>query len=427
MRSFVLALFVTSFIPFVHGYNNGLASSPPMGWNTWCTDDICGLIDRCTESEVHSVADAISSNGMKELGYEYINLDDCWADSSRDENGKLQGQPKQFPSGMKSLADYVHSKGLKLGLYTCVGTETCKKHRPGSYGHFDIDAQTFADWGIDFVKADFCNVPSNESEHTQELYHNFSNALNATNRPMLFSLCEWGTSDVVEWGGEEGQMFRVQMDHLPLWHFPPLAAGEGYGQGVGDIIEYMGHIDPSKYTEPYGWMDPDFVMTLFMENYTSPDGLTIMNYVESRTEFTFWSLWASPLIVATDPRNMSSAKKSIIMNEEVIAINQDSLFVGGKRIQNNTDGGEVWSKPLENGDIAVVLYNKGNNTFGMGDAVEVTVTWAELGWEDVADGEVTMRDLWEHASVTPTDPTSGHTVLLDPKDVNMLRIAKTSN
>jgi alpha-galactosidase len=418
----VLAL---SLIPLtVQGYNNGLGAVPPMGWNTWCTDDLCGLLDRCTEAEVHSIADAISSNGMKELGYEYINLDDCWADGSRDENGKLQGQPLQFPSGMASLADYVHSKGLKLGLYTCVGTETCKKRRPGSYGHFEIDAQTFADWGVDFVKADFCSVPANETGHTQELYTDFSNALNATGRPMLFSLCEWGTSDVSEWGGEVGQMFRIQMDHIPFWHYPPQAAGAGYGQGVGDIIEFMGYLDPSKYTEQYGWMDPDFLMTLFMENYTAPDGKTIMNFMESRTEFSFWSLWASPLIVATDPRNMSEAKRSIIMNEEVIAINQDSLYKGGTRLQNNTDGSEVWSKDLLNGDIAVILYNRGNSSFGGGDAVDVTVTWSELGWSD--EGQVFMRDVWGHTDVTPSDPATGHTVTLVPKDVSMYRLSKTS-
>ena len=189
----------------------------------------------------------------------YVNLDDCWADTSRDSQGRLQGQPKQFPSGMKALADYVHDKGLKLGLYTCVGTETCKKGRPGSYGSFDLDAETFAEWGVDFVKADFCHVPGNESGHTevgppcaaaaarlpstlplsarpppaplslsappfsprQDLYQSFSDALNATGRPMLFSLCEWGTNGVADWGGKAGQMWRVQMDHLPLWHYPP--------------------------------------------------------------------------------------------------------------------------------------------------------------------------------------------------------------
>ena len=177
--------------------------------NTWCTSDICGLVDRCTEAEIHSVADAMAGeSGMLAAGYEYVNLDDCWADKDRDADGRLQGQPNQFPSGMKALADYVHARGLKIGLYTCIGTETCKKNRPGSFGNFEIDAATFADWGIDLVKADFCHVPGppQNNQTTQELYTSFSAALNATGHPMIFSLCEWGRDGVNDWGHEVAQM-----------------------------------------------------------------------------------------------------------------------------------------------------------------------------------------------------------------------------
>ncbi len=141
----------------VVGYDNGVGRTPAMGWNTWCTDDLCGLVDLCFEEEVKSLADAMVSNGMAALGYEYINLDDCWSDTKRDANGNLQPAPEQFPSGMKALADYIHSKGLKLGLYTDVGTETCKWGRPGAYGHYEQDANTLASWGVDFVKADNCH------------------------------------------------------------------------------------------------------------------------------------------------------------------------------------------------------------------------------------------------------------------------------
>ena len=236
------------YIGAVRAYNNGVAESPPMGWNTWCTMDLCGLIDHCTEKEVKSVADALVSSGLKDLGYEYVNLDDCWAAKERDDQGRLQGAPQQFPSGMAALAEYVHGLGLKIGLYTCVGTQTCKYGRPGSYGNFELDAQTFADWGIDQVKADYCHRSGNET--SVELYSAFSEALNATGHKMLFSLCEWGEDEVwTGWGADVGQMMRVQMDHLPLWHYPPQAAGVGYGQGVRDIIEWMGYIGPSKWTK----------------------------------------------------------------------------------------------------------------------------------------------------------------------------------
>ena len=170
-------------------YDNGmLGQSPPMGWSTWCTDDICGLLDICTEREIMKRADAMVEQGMDKLGYKWLFLDDCWAAKERDEQGRLQGQPQQFPNGMKALADYVHSKGLYLSLYTCIGTQTCKKNRPGSYGNYEIDAQTFADWGVDMVKCDNCHNP--QKNETQALFTQFSQALNATNREMLFALCE---------------------------------------------------------------------------------------------------------------------------------------------------------------------------------------------------------------------------------------------
>lgn len=399
----------------VSAYDNGLGATPPMGWNTWCTDDLCGVLDRCTEAEVKSIADAMASNGMQDLGYDYILLDDCWAAQERDADGRLAGNAKQFPSGMKAMADYVHSLGFKFGLYTCVGTYTCKQHRPGSYGHFDIDAQTFADWGIDFVKADYCYHPDNETAVDQ--YTALSQALNATGRHMLFSTCEWGEEEVWSWGGDVAQMFRVQADHLPFWRFPQDAAGQGFGQGTKEIIEWMAHLQPSQWTAPYSWMDPDFLMTLFLENETIGD-YTPMTFIESRTEFSFWSLWSSPLILATDPRDMSEAKKSIILNKEVIDIDQDPLFRGGDRIYNSETGAQIWSKPLANGDIAVILYNSGNVA-----TLPIKVTWEMLGWDKTAS--VTLRDLWAHEEVSANLP-GGFAAKIGPRDVRMLRLSQSA-
>lgn len=218
-------------------YDNGVGGTPPMGWSSWCTNDLCGIPDLCSEFEVRNKADAMVESGMTALGYTWMLLDDCWSAHDRDENGELQPMPDFFPSGMAALADYLHERGMKLGLYSCVGVETCKRNRPGSYGHFETDANTFAKWGVDMVKADYCNREGNETG--QELYTEFSNALNATGRPMLFSTCQWGEDNVVEWGGDVAQMFRIQMDHIPLWNGPPSAAGAGYGIGTKNIIDYM--------------------------------------------------------------------------------------------------------------------------------------------------------------------------------------------
>lgn len=246
--------------------------------------------------------------GMNELGYEYVFLDDCWSTKERDAEGTLVADPKKFPSGMKQLSEYVHSKGLKFGLYTSVGDKTCKGDRPGSYGYYEKDANTMAEWEVDYVKMDHCG---NKFNHTdQELYGNMSRALNQTGRPILFSLCNWGEANVWEWGAEIAQMARVQMDHLPFFHWGGDSAGVGYGEGVAEIIEWMAHLQPSKYTRPHGWLDPDFLMTRYLT----------MNLVESRTEFSFWSLWSAPLMVATDVRHLNKDKREILLNKEVIDI-----------------------------------------------------------------------------------------------------------
>lgn len=332
----------------------------------------------------------------------------------RDENGELQPMPDFFPSGMKALADYVHERGMKLGLYSCVGTETCKRNRPGSYGNFQTDANTFAKWGIDMVKADYCNKPGNETGI--DLYTQFSEALNSTGHPMLFSMCQWGEDNVSEWGGNIAQMFRIQMDHIPLWQGPASAAGAGYGIGTKNIIDFMADLHPSKYTRPYSWMDPDFLETLFLEKYI--DRSVMMNYTNSRTEFSFWALWSSPLLVATDPANLSDEKRSILMNKEVIDINQDSAFIAGERIRNDneTTGGQLWARPLANGDICVILYNSANH-----DNVSVSVSWEEIGWSK--DDKVHIRDLWLHADIGLV--AEGYESVLAAHDITMLRLSKT--
>ncbi|EDQ92942.1 uncharacterized protein MONBRDRAFT_30876 [Monosiga brevicollis MX1] len=405
----VAGALILASMPGSQAYDNGRGRLPPMGWNTWCTDDACGALDICTEKEIMSVVDGIIEQGLDKLGYKYINMDDCWSAQTRNATGHLQPNAKQFPNGLKYLADYIHSKGLYFGLYTCVGTQTCRGGRPGSYGNYEKDAQTVADWGLDFIKADNCHRPSNLTE--QEAYGNFSAALNATGRPMLFSTCEWGDQDVASWGGNVAQMWRIQMDHIPFWHFPPKAAGYGFGQGTADIIEYIATLNPSNLTGPYNWMDPDFLETLFP---------ITMNFVDSRTEYSFWSLWSAPLLVATDLRNLSDEKRAIVANEEVIAIDQDELGQAGDRIFNHSDGSQVWRKNLQNGDLAVIFYNAHNSA----NASLINVTWTQLGLDTTDERDV--RDVW--AKTTIAEHISGWYGVRDlaPHDVRFYRLSKSA-
>ena len=249
-------------------YDNSLGRTPPMGWNSWCTDSLCNLFGRdpCSEQEVQTTVVAMTTplkpteESLLDLGYNYVALDDCWSTTKRDSNGTLQADSVKFPHGMKAVADFVHAHGMKFGLYTSVGDETCKGGRPGSYGHYKQDAQTLTSWGIDMIKMDHCGNKHNVTD--QELYGQMSTALNETGRPVLFSLCSWGLEQVWTWGSEIAQMYRIQMDHLPFWKFGTAnsSAGVGYGQGTYDIIEFMATLQPSKWTRQFGWMDPDFLM-----------------------------------------------------------------------------------------------------------------------------------------------------------------------
>lgn len=254
------------------------------------------------------------------------------------------------------------------------------------------------------AQADYCHKPSGWS--APQLYGNLSAALNATGRSILFSLCEWGSDDVLSWGASVGQMYRIQQDHLPFWRFPGWGAGAGFGQGTLDIIEYVATIKPSTVVQQYGWIDPDFLETLFP--------LT-MSFTDSRTEYTFWSLWSAPLVIATDIRNMTAEMKSIVMNPDVIAIDQDRSFTGGDRIANFSSGAQIWARDLHGGDKAVVLFNAGDV-----QDVPIAVTWAQLGWP--VNAAVHVRDLWLQADRGTF--VGGFNSTVAPHDVAYLRVRR---
>jgi len=281
---------------------------------------------------------------------------------------------------MKALADYVHLYGLKLGLYTDVGEFTCRDGRPGSWPYYKQDALTFASWGVDMVKMDWCGHPGGYT--APQLYGMFRDALNATGRRMLFNICGWGKYDPWLWGPNTSNTWRVGPDHLPLWWTPPTDQDPGQGQGTANIIQHMGGL--SKYSGPGGWNDPDFLMT----------GEWWMEEIDSQTEFSFWCLFSAPLFVSTDIRVLSN--KQEILNKEAIAINQDPLGLAGDIRGNFTDGGQVWSKRIQGNSWAVILYNS-NIVFGY---VQVTVSWAKHlpGWPA---GKVVgkLRDIWQHKNI----------------------------
>ncbi|KNC52547.1 galactan galactosyltransferase 1 [Thecamonas trahens ATCC 50062] len=374
-----------------------------MGWSTWCTDDPFCAFDTCDEVEVRSIADALVDSGLSKLGYTTILLDDCWADFNRTAEGKLQPLPKTFPSGIPALVRYLGDRGLGLGLYTDVGTTTCRKGRPGSYGHYETDAATFAEWGLSYVKIDNCARPGGKTE--VELYSAFSAALNATGHPMYIGMCEWGDNHPEEWAPAIVQGYRVQQDHLPFAKFPPLAAGAGLGQGVVDVIEYMAYLQPSRHVAPYAWMDPDFLMTMYEP--TMPRGV-------SRMEFSMWAMWSAPLITATDVRHMSHDKREILTNTEVLAIHSDPLWHAADLVAN-VSGGHVWARPLADGDIAVALLNFHDFLPRI-----LKFDFAAVGWPAGQSAE--LRDLWAHASLGVHSTGYAHTV--GPLDLLLVRMSK---
>jgi len=346
--------------------DNGLAMTPPMGWNSW-NKFACNV----SEDLIKSMADAMVSSGMKDAGYQYIVIDDCWQ-VSRDGNGKIVADPQRFPSGIKALADYIHSRGLKFGLYSDAGTKTCAG-RPGSRGHEFQDAHQYAAWGVDYLKYDWCNTGK---ENAEAAYTTMRDALLASGRPIVFSLCEWGTSKPWLWAKDVGNLWRTTGDISDRWagkiKWPD---GSCCSNGMLDILDLQ--VGLEAFSGPGHWNDPDMLEV-------GNGGMTATEY---RSHFSFWCLLAAPLIAGNDLKNMTPEIKEILTNKEVIAVNQDPLGQQGRRIRKNGDL-EVWARPLKNGNRAVILFNRG------GGEAEISVSWEELDYPTHLTAAV--RDLWAH-------------------------------
>jgi alpha-galactosidase len=300
-----------------------LAKTPPMGWNSWNKYQ-CNV----SETLIMGIADAMISSGMKDAGYQYVIIDDCWQ-VSRDENGEIVVDKDRFPHGMKYLADYVHSKGLKFGIYSCAGSLTCEG-RPAGLGHEYQDARTYARWGVDYLKYDWCNTTT---QNAKSSYTNMRNALYTAGRPIVFSICEWGSNKPWEWAGEVGHLWRTTGDISDSWN------------SMINIFEQQKEL--GKYAGPGHWNDPDMLEV-------GNGGMTTEEY---KTHFSLWCMLAAPLIAGNDIQNMTPETKSILMNKELIAINQDSLGRQGICYRDNGDY-QIWVKALSNNEKAVCLLNK---------------------------------------------------------------------
>ena len=363
-----------------------LALTPPMGWNSWNTFK-CDI----NENLIKEVADAMVTSGMKDAGYQYVVIDDCWQ-VSRDSLGNIQADPKKFPSGIKALADYIHSKGLKFGIYSDAGLKTCQG-RPGSRGYEFQDARQYAKWGVDYLKYDWCY---HGTQNAQASYALMAMALRKTGRPIVFSICEWGTNKPWRWGAKVGgNLWRTTEDILNCWD----CRTDWGGMGFVHILDAQDSL--AKYAGPGHWNDPDMLEV-------GNSGLTVP---ESRAHFSLWCILAAPLMAGNDIRHMSEPIKNILTNKEVIAVDQDSLGKQGRKVKDLGDL-EVWAKELKDGSRAVVLFNRSKQP------AKISVNWQEIGLNKSATARV--RDLWRKKELGQFK--NGFAATVPSHDVVMIRV-----
>ncbi|MGA5065268.1 glycoside hydrolase family 27 protein [Streptomyces exfoliatus] len=360
------------------------ALTPPMGWNSWNSFG-CGI----TEAQVRQAADTMVSSGMKDAGYQYVVVDDCWFDPQRDAAGNLRANPTTFPSGMKALGDYIHGKGLKFGIYQAPNEETCAQGvgtypgSTGSRGHEAQDAAAFASWGVDYLKYDWCSGSGTLGEQI-ERFTIMRDALRATGRPIVYSInpnsFHAPTGATYDWG-EVADLWRTTEDLLDIWQNNNT---NSYPMGVGNVLDITAPL--AAQSGPGHWNDPDMLVV----------GRPGLSLTESRTHFALWALLGAPLMAGNDIRTMSADVSAILRNPRLVAVNQDPLGAGGRRVRD--DGGtEVFAKPLADGSVAVGLLNRGGST------TTITATAAQVG---LAGQSFALTDLWTGGTSSTTGQIS---------------------
>lgn len=391
-----------------------LAMTPPMGWNSWNKFE-CNI----NENIIRNAADAMVSHGMKEAGYSYILIDDCWQ-VGRDSLGFIVADPEKFPSGIKVLADYVHSKGLKFGIYSCAGRKTCG-NRPGSRGHEFQDAMSYANWGMDYLKYDWCNT---EGQNAPESYSLMRDALFEAGRPIVFSLCEWGLSKPWEWASQVGHLWRSTGDIRNNWDIPDAKEGKCWAGGVLINLDMQQGLE--KYAGPGHWNDPDMLQV-------GNGGLTEN---EARSHFSLWCMLAAPLIAGNDLTQMDPVSKDILINKDMIAIDQDKLGKQGYKIKDYGEI-EVYYKPLNNSDMAICFFNR------LDYPIQVEFDWTSMSLSATRDskplllglqidrkdnyieGQYSIWNVWQKKSVGTT--SQKFIASLQSHDVIVLRLTSVTN
>ncbi len=399
MKKIVILLFVFASVFTSAQKFEDLAQTPPMGWNSW-NKFACDV----NEKMLMQMADVIVESGMRDAGYEYIVVDDCWH-GERDSLGFIHENPEHFPSGIKALTDYIHSKGLKFGIYSCAGNTTCAG-RPGSRGHEYQDALTYAQWGVDYLKYDWCDT---DGLNAEAAYTTMRDALYSAGRPILFSMCEWGGNKPWEWGTDVGHMWRTTGDIYDCFDCE-YSHGSWSSWGVMKILDMQKGI--RTYAGPGHWNDPDMLEV-------GNGGMTVN---EDRAHFSMWCMLAAPLIAGNDLTSMSEETLEILTNADAIAIDQDALGIQGFKFSAE-DSVETWFKPLENGDWAVCFLNRSSKP------AKIDFDWKTKVYDDFSKHDLSAEktvykvfDVWTKKNLGNTkrslkEEVPGH-------DVLMLRLSK---
>lgn len=382
---------------------NNLALTPPMGWNSWNT-----FQTNISEKLVMETADSMVSSGMKDAGYTYIVLDDGWMTMQRNTQGDLVPDPVKFPHGMKAVADYVHSKGLKFGLYNCAGTKTCAGY-PGTRGYEYQDARLYASLGIDYLKFDWCN---SEGINAKEAYTTMSRALTLAGRPIIFSLCEWGGNKPWEWATEVGHLWRTTGD---IYNCFDCIKNNGTWNAWGVVQIMDKQKDLRKYAGPGHWNDPDMMEV--------GNGMTVN---EDRAHFTIWCMMAAPLIAGNDVRKMTQQTIAILTDREAIAIGQDSQGIQGYTYRQQ-DSVDTWIKPLANNELALCFFNRSKQPVSISydwktNAVNDTLSKTMV---DFSNTSYDIRNVWTKKVAGTTAKI--FTATIPAHDVVLLRLTKSAD
>lgn len=360
---------------------DGLAPTPPMGWNSWNR-----FQTRIDEALIRETAQALVETGMRDAGYRYVVIDDGWEAPRRDDQGDLVADPERFPSGIAALAEHIHSLGLRFGIYTDAGTATCAGF-PGSLGYEFRDARRFASWGVDYVKVDWCNT---SGLGTRSAYSKWSQAFRAAGRPMILSVCEWGRTRPWEWAGSVGHLWRTCWDIQDSW------------ESLCAIVDRQRDLHP--FSGPDRWNDPDMLEV-------GNGGMTVGEY---RAHFSLWCLLAAPLMAGNDLREMSDEVRAILAAPEPIAVDQDPLGDQGRLVRADATT-EVWVRELADGSRAAVLFNRAAGPR------EIAVYWTDLGWDP--HSRVRVRDLWERADLG--EGREAHTMTVAGHGAALLKLILT--